>query len=83
MKVLEVVTSPYFGEVEKVNIQSGDYVYEWATLVDIKQPNGELKQVSIAVSGIIEDIKVEEGEKVTPGKVLVFIEDDLKITGTD
>lgn len=83
MKVLEIVTSPYFGEIANVNIQPGDYVYEWATLVDIKQPNGELKPVSINVSGFIKDIKVNEGEKVTPGKVLVFIEDDLIITGAD
>lgn len=83
MKILEVVTCPYFGEIEKVNIKSGDYVYEWENLIEIKQPNGELKPVSIGISGLIEDVKVEKGEKVTPGAVLVFIEDDQKITGTD
>jgi biotin carboxyl carrier protein len=79
----DVVLSPVYGKVEKVSIKSESRVYEWETLFLITSEEGKVEIIQTSVSGEIESLEVQVGDKVIPGMVLAYIKEDLFETGSD
>lgn len=79
----EIVTSPCYGTVEKVSIDKDSRIYEWEPLFAIKNMNGQLEVIKTGCSGEVQSLEVEAGDKVIPGMVLAYIQEDLLIGGSD
>ncbi|MEH7457649.1 hypothetical protein CON65_08550 [Bacillus pseudomycoides] len=79
----EIVTSPCYGTVEKVSIDKDSRIYEWEPLFAIKNMNGQLEVIKTGCSGEVQSLEVEAGDKVIPGMVLAYIQEDLLISGSD
>ncbi|MFJ8527258.1 hypothetical protein [Bacillus sp. NPDC094106] len=79
----EIVTSPCYGTVEKVSIDKDSRIYEWEPLFAIKNMNGQLEVIKTGYSGEVQSLEVEAGDKVIPGMVLAYIQEDLLIGGSD
>ncbi len=78
-----VVLSPCYGKVERIAIKNASRIYEWETLVMIKSESGKVETVQTSLSGEVESLEVQEGDKVIPGMVLAYIKEDLFVTGSD
>ncbi|PDZ72400.1 hypothetical protein [Bacillus pseudomycoides] len=79
----EIVTSPCYGTVEKVAIDKDSRIYEWEPLFGIKNMNGKLEVIKMGCSGEVQSLEVEAGDKVIPGMVLAYIQEDILISGSD
>lgn len=79
----EIVTSPCYGTVEKVSINRDSRIYEWEPLFAIKNMNGQLEVIKMGCSGEIQSLEVEAGDKVIPGMVLAYIQEDILNSGSD
>ncbi|PEZ05877.1 hypothetical protein CN326_13645 [Bacillus sp. AFS018417] len=79
----EIVTSPCYGTVEKVSIDKDSRIYEWEQLFAIKDMNGQLEVIKMGCSGEVQSLEVEAGDKVIPGMVLAYIQEDILISGSD
>jgi len=79
----EIVTSPCYGTIEKVVIDRDSRIYEWEPLFSIKNANGKVEVIKIGCSGEVQSLEVEEGDKVIPGMVLAYIQEDILISGSD
>lgn len=79
----EIVTSPFDGIVKKIMTKAKNRIYEWEPLLAIQTDDGAVVQISVGISGIIEKFTVSEGDRVIPGTVLAYIDDDLLVTGSD
>ncbi|AIK36420.1 hypothetical protein COM13_16575 [Bacillus pseudomycoides] len=79
----EIVTSPCYGTVEKVAIDKDSRIYEWEPLFAIKNMNGKLEVIKMGCSGEVQSLEVEAGDKVIPGMVLAYIQEDILISGSD
>ncbi|RBW68332.1 hypothetical protein DS031_17490 [Bacillus taeanensis] len=80
---LQKVISPCLGVVEKVNIDSNAYIYEWEALFLIKTVVGTYEEIRIPVSGHVTSLKVEPGDVVTPNMTLALVQDDFIVSGSD
>ncbi|MFL6558304.1 MAG: hypothetical protein ACJ8MO_19585 [Bacillus sp. (in: firmicutes)] len=78
-----VVLSPCYGEVAGISIKGESRIHEWETLFMIKSESGTLETVQTCLSGEVESLEVQEGDKVIPGMVLAYIKEDLFVTGSD
>ncbi|MBT2700523.1 hypothetical protein J7E79_24610 [Bacillus sp. ISL-40] len=78
-----VVLSPCYGKVARISIKGESRIYEWETLFMIKSESGKLETVQTSLSGEVESLEVQEGDKVIPGMVLAYIKEDLFVTGSD
>ncbi|CAG9611603.1 hypothetical protein BACCIP111899_00775 [Bacillus rhizoplanae] len=79
----EIVTSPCYGTVEKVSIDKDSRIYEWEPLFAIKDMNGQLEVIKMGCSGEVQSLEVEAGDKVIPGMVLAYIQEDILMSGSD
>ncbi|PFJ08830.1 hypothetical protein COD67_01390 [Bacillus cereus] len=79
----EIVMSPCYGTIEKVSIDKDSRIYEWEPLFSIKGMNGKLEVIKTGCSGEVQSLEVEEGDKVIPGMVLAYIQEDLFVSGSD
>ncbi|RBW70881.1 hypothetical protein [Bacillus taeanensis] len=80
---IQKVTSPYYGIVEKILVESTSHIYEWEPLFLIKTLTGEYKTVAVAVSGYITSLEVKQGDLVHFNTPLALLQDDLLVTGSD
>jgi len=78
-----VVISPVYGKVESVSVQEEARIYEWDALFQIKGINGSIQPIRTGVSGEIQSLEVQVGDRVIPGMVLAYIKEDLFVTGSD
>jgi len=78
-----VVLSPFYGEIEKVAIHNESRIYEWEPLFQIKTEEGIIETIHTGLSGEIQSLEVQEGDKVIPGMVLAYVKEDLFVTGSD
>ncbi|MGC4379194.1 hypothetical protein WD019_20080 [Fictibacillus sp. Mic-4] len=83
MTYREMITSPYYGVIEEVIVKKNTRIYEWEPLFEIKTENGTIKSVTVGVSGEVESLEVQEGDKVIPGMVLAYVKEDLLASGSD
>ncbi|WP_410981849.1 hypothetical protein [Bacillus cereus] len=79
----EIVTSPCYGTVEKVSIDKDSRIYEWEPLFAIKDMNGKTEVIKMGCSGEVQSLEVEAGDKVIPGMVLAYIQEDIFNSGSD
>ncbi|ENQ3104833.1 hypothetical protein SAMN04488168_10295 [Bacillus sp. 491mf] len=79
----EIVTSPCYGTVEKVSINRESRIYEWEPLFAIKNMNGQMEVIKMGCSGEVQSLEVEAGDKVIPGMVLAYIQEDILNSGSD
>ncbi|HEK9100309.1 hypothetical protein KFD70_12435 [Bacillus pfraonensis] len=79
----EIVTSPCYGTVEKVSIDKDSRIYEWEPLFAIKNMDGKLEVIKMGCSGEVQSLEVEAGDKVIPGMVLAYIQEDILVSGSD
>jgi biotin carboxyl carrier protein len=80
---VDVILSPYYGEVEKVVIKNETRIYEWEPLFTIKTADGLVETIKTGVSGEVQSLEVQEGDPVIPGMVLAYFKEDLFVTGSD
>jgi biotin carboxyl carrier protein len=80
---IQMITSPYYGIVEKVLIENTSHIYEWEPLFFIKTLTGEYKTIAVAVSGYITSVEVKQGDLVNLNTPLALLQDDLLVTGSD
>ncbi|GAB3055014.1 biotin/lipoyl-containing protein [Virgibacillus ainsalahensis] len=73
----QIITSPVKGSVERIMVEAGERVREQQLLVMIRVERGNVKQILAGVSGIVETLTVNVGDKVVHGDVLFFIKEDL------
>ncbi|WP_459500963.1 biotin/lipoyl attachment domain-containing protein [Bacillus sp. C1] len=79
----EIITSPCYGTVEKVSIDKDSRIYEWEPLFAIKNMSGKLEVIKMGCSGEVQSLEVEAGDKVIPGMVLAYVQEDIPISGSD
>ncbi|GLY11732.1 hypothetical protein [Bacillus badius] len=79
----ELITSPYNGVVQQVLVQESIRIYEWEPLFLIRDEHGELLPVKVGVSGEIQSLEVQEGDKVIPGMVLAYVKEELVVSACD
>ncbi|MEN1935564.1 hypothetical protein AAIE21_08050 [Paenibacillus sp. 102] len=79
----EIVTSPCYGTVEKVSINKDSRIYEWEPLFAIKNMNGKVEVIKMGCSGEVQSLEVEAGDRVIPGMVLAYVQEDIPISGSD
>ncbi|ARJ21082.1 MULTISPECIES: hypothetical protein [Bacillus] len=79
----DIITSPCYGIIEKVSINKDSRIYEWEPLFSIKDMNGKLEVIKMGCSGEVQSLEVEAGDKVIPGMVLAYIQEDLFVSGSD
>lgn len=79
----EIVTSPFYGVIKKIMTRAKNRIYEWEPLFTIQTDEGTLVQISVGIGGIIDKLFVKEGDRVIPGAVLAYIDEDLIVTGSD
>ncbi|AXI07760.1 hypothetical protein CV093_01705 [Oceanobacillus sp. 143] len=72
----EIVTTPINGTIEEIHVQSGENISECQPLLSIKAENGRLKEILVELRGTIDRFTVKIGDRVVPGDVLVFINED-------
>src|SRR5690625_4854202 len=75
---MEIVQSPVNGTVEEIQVQPGDRVHDYRSLLAIRKENGALKKVFAGINGMVDDVNVKIGDKIVPGEVLVFINEDTE-----
>ncbi|WP_243293000.1 hypothetical protein [Bacillus sp. FJAT-47783] len=79
----EIVTSPSYGTIQSIHLGSKARIYEWEPLLSIQTEDGQVLQIRVGVSGIIDSYTVKEGDRVVPGTVIAYIEEDLMASGSD
>lgn len=80
---LGVVLSPCNGTVEKVSIKKTERIYEWETLFLIREDDGSLNVVQTGLCGEIDSLEVQVGDKVIPGMVLAYVQEDLLASASE
>ena len=78
-----VVLSPFYGEIKKISINNESRIYEWEPLFQIKTDEGTFETIHTGISGEIQSLEVQEGDKVIPGMVLAYVKEDLFVTGSN
>lgn len=78
-----VVLSPFYGRIEKISIKRESRIYEWEPLFQIQTDEGTVETIYTGISGEIQSLEVQEGDKVIPGMVLAYVKEDLYVTGSD
>jgi acetyl/propionyl-CoA carboxylase alpha subunit len=78
-----MIISPCYGEVKEVLINKGAYVHDWEQLFLIQVEGGKMGTVSMGIRGWVETLKVQKGDKVIPGMVLVCIKEDVSVPATE
>ncbi|MDP4103780.1 MAG: hypothetical protein Q8935_02410 [Bacillota bacterium] len=81
--ILEPILSLCAGTVERIITKEDSHVNEWEKLFLIKDSKGEIKEVSIGISGVITSLNVSEGQEVSPQTVLAVLQADLYGFGSD
>lgn len=81
--MLQPICSPCHGKIESVLINESTYIYPWEKLFLIRDEKGSVREVRVATNGLIQSLEVKENQKVTPGTVLVKVQEDLIATGSD
>lgn len=79
----EFVISSCYGVVEEVSIDIHSRIYEWEKLFTIRKANGNLEIVRFGLSGKVKSLEVQQGDRVIPGMVLAYINEDLVVSGSD
>jgi biotin carboxyl carrier protein len=82
-KVIETVYSPCCGKVENIFVSQGSYVYEWEKLMVIHTTDNKKVEIETSVSGHVVSIEVTKNQNVSNETVLIQLQDDLLITGSD
>lgn len=79
----EFIMSSCHGVVIEISIEPQARIYEWEKLFTIKTDNGELETVKVGISGKVESLEVQVGDRVIPGMVLAFVKEDLFANATE
>ncbi len=79
----EFVISSYYGTIEEVSIDIHSRIDEWEPLFKIKTENGNIETIRVGISGKIQSLEVQKGDRVIPGMVLAFIKEDLIASASD
>lgn len=79
----EIVTSPSHGIIKKILIPPKGRIYEWEPIILMQTDQGQELQISVGLSGIIDLFTVTEGDRVVPGSVIAYINEDFMISGSD
>ncbi|KKI89812.1 hypothetical protein WQ54_24100 [Bacillus sp. SA1-12] len=79
----EFITSSCYGIVEEVSIDDDSRIYEWENLFTIKTGDGKLETIRVGLSGKVLSLEVQKGDRVIPGMVLAYIQEDLIGSGSD
>jgi len=79
----EFIVSLYDGIVEEVSIAIHSRIYEWEKLFKIRTVNGNLETIRVGISGKVQSLEVQKGDRVIPGMVLAYIKEDLIASGCD
>jgi biotin carboxyl carrier protein len=82
-KVIETVYSPCYGKVENIFVSQGSYVYEWEKLMVVHTTDNKKVEIETSVSGHVVSIEVTKNQNVSNETVLIQLQDDLLITGSD
>jgi pyruvate carboxylase len=77
----EIVTSPSYGVIKSIFIPSKTRIYEWEPLISIQTDEGKEMQISVGANGVIESFAVKVGDRVIPGSVLAYINEDKLVSG--
>lgn len=80
---IEHVYSPSCGKLEKILVNRGSYVYEWEKLMLIHTTDNNRVEVTVGVSGYVVSVEVTESQIVTNETILLRLEDDMLVTGSD
>lgn len=78
-----VVVSNYYGIIEETVVSNNSRIYEWEPLFYIKTVDGLTKIIHQGISGEVVSLEVSKGDKVVPGMILAFVEEDLSVTASD
>lgn len=73
----EMITSPCYGTIEKVSIDKNSRIYEWEPLFYVKTFDGGTEVIKMGISGEVQSLEVQEGDKVIPGMVLAYIKEEI------
>lgn len=79
----EIVTSPSYGTIKSILLPDQSRIYEWEPLLLMQTEDGQEMQIRVGVSGIIDCYTVKEGNRVVPGAVIAYIDEDLIISSSD
>lgn len=79
----QVILSALEGIVEQIFIQEKAYFYEWETIMTVRTPLGELKEVGVPFSGSVVSMLVKPGDRISINTRLASLQDDLLVTGCD
>lgn len=79
----EMIISPYHGVVRRIYIRENVKVDQWEPLFAIETTGGNFRQIRVGLSGMIDSLEVETGDKVVPGMVLAYLSEDLAALGGD
>lgn len=79
----EFVISTCYGTIEEVAIDIHSRIYEWDPLFIIRTESGMIETIRVGISGKIQSLEVQKGDRVIPGMVLAFIKEDLIASGSD
>lgn len=79
----EFIMSSCDGVVVGISIEPLSRIYEWEKLFTIKKDDGEIETIRVGISGKVESLEVQVGDRVVPGMVLAFIKEDFFATATE
>lgn len=79
----EYIISSCYGTVEEISIDIESRIYEWEQLFQIKTVNGNMEAIRVGISGKVQSLEVQKGDRVIPGMVLAYIKEDLIASGSD
>ncbi len=79
----EYIISSCYGTVEEISIDIESRIYEWEQLFQIKTVNGNMETIRVGISGKVQSLEVQKGDRVIPGMVLAYIKEDLIASGSD
>jgi hypothetical protein len=83
MSIRYPVISPYYGTVEQVIHPLSSYFYEWDTLFLIRTDEGAIEEIVADIDGCFHSCEVMDGDRVIPGMVLAYIQEDIQRTGSE
>ncbi|ARK31836.1 hypothetical protein [Halalkalibacter krulwichiae] len=83
MKSFRTVDSSIDGIIEKVHVQSGEYVHEWQPLFEVKTASGTLRNLEFSFSGVVSRVNVTPGDLVYSNMTLALVEEDSSPCGCD
>jgi acetyl/propionyl-CoA carboxylase alpha subunit len=83
MEYHEMITSPCYGVIKNISIEKHSRIYEWEPLFLIQTRSGEIETIKVGLSGKVQSLEVQKGDKVIPGMVLAYVKEDTMVTGSD